>query len=83
MGRDAAFLSGLVLCLRPSAGQAAVMAAPAWLALVVFFGFSPSREPYAWTVVGHPVDSSSSLVAGALAVAVGLAVLIRTSRNAA
>ncbi|MCX4666070.1 hypothetical protein OG453_05245 [Streptomyces sp. NBC_01381] len=82
-GRDAAFLAGLVLCLRPLAGQAAVMAAPSWLALVVFFGFSPSRDPYPWTVVGQPAGSPSSLVAAALAIAVGLAVLIRTSRNAA
>ncbi|WP_149563107.1 hypothetical protein [Streptomyces cacaoi] len=80
-GRDTAFLAGIVLCLRPPAGQAAVLAAPAWLVVVVFFGLPSAGPPPVWTVVGHSAAAPLPLTATLLAFVAGLSVLARSSRT--
>ncbi|WP_158813141.1 hypothetical protein [Streptomyces rimosus] len=80
-GRDTCFLVGLMLCLRPVLGQGAVMTGPAWLAVVVFFGFAPDSALYRWTIVGHPATSVPSLAVTTLTLAAGLAVLARSTRR--
>ncbi|MFH8346731.1 hypothetical protein [Streptomyces sp. NPDC018045] len=80
-GRDTCFLVGLMLCLRPVLGQGAVMTGPAWLAIVVFFGFAPDGALYRWTIVGHPASSAFSLAFTTLTLTAGLAVLARSTRR--
>lgn len=82
-GRDTCFLIGLMLCLRPVLGQGAVMTAPVWLAIVVFFGFTPDRAVYPWTIVAHPATSVPSLAVTVLVLATGLTVLARFPRRSA
>ncbi|MFJ4919472.1 hypothetical protein [Streptomyces sp. NPDC088725] len=81
-GRNAMFLTGLMLLGRAWGGQAAVMIPVGWLVTVVLIGFR-GNLPYFWTVIALPPDSVSAAAASLVAFIVGLAAQIRSSRKTA
>lgn len=81
-GRNAAFLTGLMLLGRAWAGQAAVMIPVGWLVTVVLVGFR-GNVPRPWTVVALPAESLFAAAVSLAVFAIGLAVRIRPSRRTA
>ncbi|CAM5297919.1 hypothetical protein STENM223S_11990 [Streptomyces tendae] len=81
-GRNAAFLTGLMLLGRAWTGQSAVMIPVGWLVTVVVVGFR-GNVPYLWTVVALPADNLFAAGASVLVLAIGLAAQIRSSRKTA
>ncbi|MEW2132668.1 hypothetical protein [Streptomyces sp. NPDC005435] len=75
VGRNTAFLAGLMLCVRRLAGlQAAAVAPVAWVITVMLVGDSGANgQPYPWTVVLLPPDHLPAAVAAAATLALGLA----------
>lgn len=56
-GRNAAFLTGLLLCARPLVGRPAVMVPVAWLVAVVFLGFRAPYDPHVWAIVPETIGT--------------------------
>ncbi|MEU0333319.1 hypothetical protein [Streptomyces sp. NPDC006193] len=81
-GRNALFLTGLMLMGRAWAGQAAVMYPVAWLVTVVAIGFR-GNVPRPWTVIALPADDPFAAAASLVVFALGLAAQIRSSRKTA
>ncbi|MER8028329.1 hypothetical protein ABTZ78_05045 [Streptomyces bauhiniae] len=81
-GRNAVFLTGLMLLGRAWAGQTAVMIPVGWLVTVVVVGFR-GNIPHLWTVVALPADNPFAAAASLILFAVGLAAQIRSSRKTA
>jgi hypothetical protein len=80
-GRNALFLSGLMLTARALVGQAAVMVPIAWLMAVMFVGYRSPGDPYPWTVVPEPAEAMHAAAASLVMFAIGLACLCRNARN--
>ncbi|MFF8397214.1 hypothetical protein [Streptomyces sp. NPDC016172] len=81
-GRNALFLTGLMLLGRAWAGQAAVMFPVGWLVTVAVVGFR-GNVPRPWTVIALPADSAFAAAASLVVFAIGLAAQIRSSRKTA
>ncbi|MGW0813969.1 hypothetical protein ACWD00_12085 [Streptomyces viridiviolaceus] len=81
-GRNAVFLTGLMLLGRAWAGQSAVMIPVGWLVTVVVVGFR-GNVPHLWTVIALPADNAFAATASLVVFAVGLAAQIRSSRKTA
>lgn len=81
-GRNAVFLTGLMLLGRAWAGQTAVMIPVGWLVTVVVVGFR-GNIPHLWTVVALPAHNPFAAAASLIVFAVGLAAQIRSSRKTA
>ncbi|MEE1755715.1 hypothetical protein [Streptomyces sp. SP18CS02] len=81
IGRNSAFLVGLMLCLRAFAGRRAVMAPVAWLMLAILLGAGRGGRPYAWTVVREPADAWPAALASVLVFLAGAATLFRPPRS--
>lgn len=81
-GRNALFLTGLMLLGRAWAGQAAVMVPVGWLVSVVVVGFR-GNIPRPWTVVALPADDIFAAAACLTMFAIGLVAQIRSSRKTA
>ncbi|MET8113614.1 hypothetical protein [Streptomyces prasinus] len=81
-GRNALFLTGLMLLGRAWAGQAAVMLPVGWLVTVVVIGFR-GNVPRPWTVIALPADDVFAAVACLAMFALGLVAQIRSSRKTA
>ncbi|MFF6953500.1 hypothetical protein ACFZAD_33300 [Streptomyces iakyrus] len=81
-GRNAMFLTGLMLIGRAWAGQAAVMIPVGWLVTVVLVGFR-GNLPRPWTVIALPADNVFAAAASLVVFAIGLAAQIRSSRKTA
>lgn len=72
VGRNTAFLVGLMLCVRPLIGAPAVMPPVVWLLAVMLFGFDHGH-PHFWSVLPRANDDPIALTASAMALAGGLA----------
>ncbi|MER7191755.1 hypothetical protein [Streptomyces flaveolus] len=81
-GRNAVFLTGLMLLGRAWTGQSAVMIPVGWLVTVVVVGFR-GNVPHLWTVIALPADNLFAAAASLVVFAVGLAAQIRSSRKTA
>ncbi|KAF5997188.1 MULTISPECIES: hypothetical protein [Streptomyces] len=81
-GRNAVFLTGLMLLGRAWAGQTAVMVPVGWLLTVVLVGFR-GNVPHLWTVIALPADNPYAAAASLAVFAIGLAAQIRSSRKTA
>ncbi|MDO0929781.1 hypothetical protein QQY24_32185 [Streptomyces sp. TG1A-8] len=81
-GRNAVFLTGLMLLARAGAGQAAVMVPVGWLVTVAVIGFR-GNLPRSWTIIALPADSMFAAAASLVVFAIGLAAQIRSSRKTA
>ncbi|MER5690842.1 hypothetical protein ACWDBO_28375 [Streptomyces mirabilis] len=81
-GRNAVFLTGLMLLGRAWAGQTAVMIPVGWLLTVVLVGFR-GNVPHLWTVIALPADNPYAAAASLAVFAIGLAAQIRSSRKTA
>ena len=81
-GRNAVFLTGLMLLGRAWAGQSAVMIPVGWLVTVVVVGFR-GNVPHLWTVIALPADNAFAAIASVVVFAAGLAAQIRSSRKTA
>ncbi|MFI1165153.1 hypothetical protein ACH4UM_16450 [Streptomyces sp. NPDC020801] len=81
-GRNALFLTGLMLLGRAWAGQAAVMFPVGWLVTVVVIGFR-GNVPRPWTIIALAADNPLAAAASLVVFAVGLAAQIRSSRKTA
>ncbi|WP_146057183.1 MULTISPECIES: hypothetical protein [unclassified Streptomyces] len=81
LGRDTAFLVGLMLCVRAVAGSAAAMAPVAWILIVIFFGFRQTRDPYPWTIIAEPIGAPHAAAGAALMSLAGLTALLCTARR--
>ncbi len=75
VGRNTAFLTGLVLCARPLMGALAVLVPVGWLLAVTLLGFRQGM-PRAWSVLPRPNDDPLALWAAALVLGAGLALLL-------
>jgi hypothetical protein len=73
VGRNAVFLIGLMLILRPIMGQAAVLAPAAWVVAVTLLGRTPAHTPRPWSVLPYPGDDPVMLAVAWLVLAVGTA----------
>ncbi|WP_147266843.1 hypothetical protein [Streptomyces diacarni] len=76
LGRDTAFLVGLMLLVRSVAGSRAVLAPVAWGFAVLFLGSAPDGHIYFWTVLLRPSTDPIAAAAAVLACAGGLAALL-------
>ncbi|MFJ9741765.1 hypothetical protein [Streptomyces sp. NPDC101166] len=81
-GRNALFLTGLMLLGRAWAGQGAVMLPVGWLVTVAVIGFR-GNVPRSWTVIALPADDLFAAAASLVVFALGLAAQIRSSRKPA
>jgi hypothetical protein len=81
LGRNAAFMVGLMLVARAVVGQPGVMVPVAWLMAIVFLGFRSIRDPYPWTILPEPVTAPHAAAGAAMMFAVGIAAQLRTSRT--
>ncbi|NGO70878.1 hypothetical protein [Streptomyces boncukensis] len=72
VGRNTAFLTGLMLCVRAAAGAPAVMAPVVWFLAVALFGFDRANHPYFWTVLPRDFGDPAAALAAAVALAAGL-----------
>ena len=81
-GRNALFLTGLMLLGRAWVGQGAVMLPVGWLVTVSVIGFR-GNVPRSWTVIALPVDDLFAAAASLVVFALGLAAQIRSSRKTA
>ncbi|MBB1244658.1 hypothetical protein GL263_13940 [Streptomyces durbertensis] len=81
LGRNTAFLVGLMLCVYPFVGNRAAAAPLLWVLAVLYLGFRPSKDPYPWTVIPEPLSAPHAAVSAALALLAGLAAQTRTSRR--
>lgn len=79
--RNAAFLTGLFLLTRPLAGQASVMTAVGWIAVVVFFSSRPWPDPDPWTVLPEPADALHAAAAAVASLTAGALVHLHLSRG--
>ncbi|MEU3192671.1 hypothetical protein ABZ686_18990 [Streptomyces sp. NPDC006992] len=76
LGRDTAFLVGLMLLVRSVAGSRAVLAPVAWGFFVLFLGRGPGGHVYFWTVLLRPGSDPIADAAAGLAFAAGLTALL-------
>ncbi|MET7638153.1 hypothetical protein [Streptomyces sp. NPDC005438] len=76
LGRDTAFLVGLMLLVRSVAGSRAVLAPVAWGFVVLFLGRGPGGHVHFWTVLFRPLADPVAATAAFLALASGLAALL-------
>ncbi|MFG3123253.1 hypothetical protein ACGFYO_14725 [Streptomyces sp. NPDC048201] len=81
-GRNAVFLTGLMLLGRAWAGHTAVMIPVGWLVTVVVVGFR-GNVPHLWTVIALPAANLFAAAASLIVFAAGLAAQIRSSRKTA
>lgn len=81
VGRNAVFLTGLMLCIRAVAGQPAVMAPVAWLMVVMFFGSRSGGDPYPWALLPEPPGALHAAVGTVLMFTAGIAALLLTPRT--
>ncbi|MGW6602190.1 hypothetical protein [Streptomyces sp. NPDC055036] len=80
-GRNALFLTGLMLCGRTLVGQPAVMIPVAWLVIVVLIGFRNQNTPYPWTIIGEPLGKPHAAAGAILMFIAGIIIQLRTSRK--
>ncbi|MDT0308607.1 hypothetical protein RM780_16810 [Streptomyces sp. DSM 44917] len=81
-GRNVAFLTGLMLCVRTVAGSTAVMAPVGWIFAVIFLALPGQGRADLWAVLPEPAGHAPAAVASATALAAGLALhLTLGSRN--
>ncbi|MCM2412589.1 hypothetical protein [Streptomyces sp. RKAG290] len=82
-GRNAAFLIGLMLCARRTAGDhAAALVPAAWVITMTLIGGGGPGRDRAWTVILMPADHVGAAVAAAVVFASGLmAVRVRPGRG--
>ncbi|MFD8806548.1 hypothetical protein [Streptomyces sp. NPDC059597] len=74
VGRNTAFLTGLMLCARRLAGpQPAAVAPVAWVITVMLIGNAGANgQPYPWTVVLMPPDHLPAALAATATLALGV-----------
>ncbi|MES4907324.1 MULTISPECIES: hypothetical protein [unclassified Streptomyces] len=80
-GRNALFLTGLMLCARPLVGQKAVMMPVAWLLAVLFVGYRTPQDSYPWAILPEPAGAAHATAIAVVAFTIGLASLLRSPRN--
>lgn len=73
-GRNAAFLTGLLLSVRGFFGRAAIMLPLCWVFAVVFFGRESAASYHGWAVTGQGASSVYAAVLASVAFAAGLVV---------
>jgi hypothetical protein len=73
VGRNAVFLMGLMLIMRPIMGPAAVLAPAGWVIAVTLLGRTSAHTPRPWSVLPYPGDDPVMLAAAWFALAVGMA----------
>ncbi|MGY3204956.1 hypothetical protein [Streptomyces sp. TE5632] len=81
LGRNTAFLVGLMLCGRALWGQPAAMLPVLWAAAVTMVGFRSPRDPYPWTVIPEASGTWYATTGAALLFLVGLAAQFFTARR--
>ncbi|MFF9074334.1 hypothetical protein ACF1A9_18825 [Streptomyces sp. NPDC014872] len=74
VGRNTAFLTGLMLLAHRFAPQAAAGVPVGWVFLTVFAGSDAYRRPRFWSVLEHPAGSVPALAEALVCCAAGLAV---------
>lgn len=73
VGRNTAFLVGLMLLARPVLRSRAGIVPAGWVILVVLGGYTPLREPKFWAVLPYPGNHVPALLATAGILCAGLA----------
>ncbi|UED86293.1 hypothetical protein [Streptomyces profundus] len=71
-GRNVAFLTGLLLCVRVFVGQPAIAAPVLWVFAVIFVGYSGGGHWAFWTVLPKPGGDAPAALAAMLALTIGL-----------
>lgn len=81
LGRNTAFLLGLMLCGRALWGRPAAMLPVLWATAVTMVGFRSPQDPYPWTVIPEASGTWYATTGAALMVLVGLAAQFLTARR--
>ncbi|MEU9730193.1 hypothetical protein [Streptomyces sp. NPDC048002] len=81
VGRNALFLTGLMLVGRALFGRAGILLPTAWLLTVCLCGFRPGNDAYLWTVLPEPLGAPHAALGAVLMFACGVTVQIRYARN--
>ncbi|MFJ9700764.1 hypothetical protein [Streptomyces fradiae] len=76
VGRNTAFLMGVMLLLRAVAGPRGVMAPIVWIFLVLFLGRGSAGQPFFWTVLPRGSGDPVAAVAAGVSLAAGLLALL-------
>lgn len=80
-GRNALFLTGLMLIGRALVGQPAVMIPVGWLLITVFVGFRGPGDPYPWSIVAEAVSVPHAAFVAVLVFIAGITAQLRTPRE--
>ncbi|MER5771139.1 hypothetical protein [Streptomyces sp. NPDC001985] len=80
-GRNALFMTGLMLLAHRVRADAAVVAPAGWVFVVMFLGFDRFRRPCFWAVLPHPPGHLFSLALATLVFAGGLAAFFSLRRT--
>lgn len=81
LGRNTAFLTGLMLCARVFVGAPAILLPVAWIMAVTLVGFRTWTDPYAWAVMPEPLSSPHAALAAGLLLIAGMLAQLHASRR--
>ncbi|MCK1795756.1 hypothetical protein MTQ01_06975 [Streptomyces sp. XM4193] len=82
LGRNTAFLTGILLCGRAVFGTVAVLLPVLWIASVMLFGFRTWTDPHFWAVLPEPPGEPHAMILAVTALLCGLLVHLFRIRRA-
>ncbi|MBU7596581.1 hypothetical protein JGS22_002745 [Streptomyces sp. P38-E01] len=82
LGRNTAFLTGILLCGRAVFGTVAVLLPVLWIVTVMLVGFRTWTDPYFWSVLPEPHGEPHAMVLAVTALLCGILVHQFSTRRA-
>jgi hypothetical protein len=80
-GRNALFMTGLMLCARSIVGRASIVVPTAWIFIVIFLGHRTATAYYPWAITGLGIESRLAATAATAAFLLGTGLNQRLTRN--
>lgn len=81
VGRNALFLTGLMLVARAIIGRGGIVVATGWVLIVILVGRRTPTEYFPWAVTGLPVNAPHASAAAISAIILGLLLTYLTARK--
>lgn len=82
VGRNTAYLTGLMLGAHAVVPPAAVMLPIGCIFTVIFLGYDQYHRPYPWTILPEPATHVGAALVSVAVFTIGLAAFVATRRNA-
>ncbi|MFJ9392821.1 hypothetical protein ACIRON_28650 [Nocardioides sp. NPDC101246] len=81
VGRNALFLTGLMLVARGFVGRGGIVVATGWVLIVILVGRRTPTEYFPWAVTGLPISTSRATTAAIAAFVLGVLMTYLTARK--